>query len=442
MSNGSVELDQQGIPKEQLLAEMRSLQEQDANWKGGKTWSLVYYGGEEITSLLEEAYLTYFHGNALNPLAFPSLRKFENEVTAMTAALLGGGSEACGSLTSGGTESILMGVKTARDMARAKRPQITYPEMIVPISIHPAFLKAAHYLGVEAVRIPVGSDFRADMAAVRDSVNENTILIVGSAPSYPQGVIDPIEELAALALEKGISCHVDSCLGGFILPFIEKLGYPLPPFDFRVPGVTSISADIHKYGFAAKGASVIVYRNKEIRRHQYFALADWPGGLFGSPTMTGTRPGGAIAAAWAILKYLGEEGYLNLARAIMDNTRALMDGINAIEGLQVLGKPEMSVFAFGSDNLDMNLVGDAMEGLGWHMDLQQKPPCLHLMVTPAHTAVVEQFLSDLRESVARVKAGEVAPSGLAAMYGMIRDVPREDAENFILDFFNDLYSVS
>ncbi len=442
MSNGFVELDRQGIPKEQLLAQMRSLQAQDANWKGGKTWSLVYYGGEEITDLLEEAYLTYFHGNALNPLAFPSLRKFENEVTAMTAALLGGGAEACGSLTSGGTESVLMGVKTARDLARAKQPHITAPEMIVPISVHPAFLKAAHYLGVKAVRIPVGSDFRVNLAAVREAVNENTILIVGSAPAYPQGVIDPIKELAALAQEKGISCHVDACLGGFMLPFIEKLGYPVPPFDFRAPGVTSISADIHKYGFAAKGASVIVYRNKEIRRHQYFALADWPGGLFGSPTMTGTRPGGAIAAAWAILKFLGEEGYLKLAQATMDNTRALMDGINAIEGLQILGQPEMSVFAFGSDSLDMNLVGDAMEGLGWHMDLQQKPSCLHLMVTPAHTSVVEQFINDLRESVNLVKKGEVAPSGLAAMYGMIRDVPTEDAENFILDFFNDLYTVS
>lgn len=435
-----VKLDQKGIPKDMLLTQMRQLQEQDANWKGGKTWSLVYYGGEEITALLEEAYLTFFHGNGLNPLAFPSLRKFENEVTAMTATMLGGGAEGCGSLTSGGTESILMAVKTARDLGKVRRPQISAPEMIVPVSVHPAFLKAAHYLGVKAVRTPVGPDFRADMAAVREAVSENTVLIVGSAPSYPQGVIDPIEELAALAQENEICCHVDACLGGFMLPFIEKLGYPVPLFDFRVPGVSSISADIHKYGFAAKGASIIAYRNKGIRRYQYFALADWPGGLFGSPTMTGTRPGGAIAAAWAIMKYLGEEGYLNLARATMESTKALQDGISAIQGLKILGEPAMSVFAFGSDNLDMNLVGDAMEALGWHMDLQQNPSCLHLMVTTAHSSIVGQFLKDLRESVARVEAGEVAPSGLAAMYGMIRDVPTADAENFILDFFNDLYT--
>lgn len=441
MNRGAVELSRHGLAKEQLLEEIRRLQEQDANWKGGKTWSLVYYGGEEITDLLKEAYLAYFHGNALNPLAFPGLRKLENEVTAMTAALLGGGTEARGSLTSGGTESILMAVKTARDLAGSKRPLLDNPEMVVPISAHPAFLKAAHYLGVKTVCVPVGPDFRAEIDAVRSAVNDNTVLIVGSAPSYPQGVIDPIEELAALALEKGICCHVDACLGGFMLPFIERLGYPVTPFDFRVPGVSSISADLHKYGFAAKGASAIVYRDKDLRRYQYFALADWPGGLFGSPTMTGTRPGGTIAAAWAVMKFLGEEGYLKLAGMSMDSTRALMEGISAIDELQILGKPAMSVFSFGSASVDINLVGDAMEARGWHMDLQQNPSCLHLMVTPAHTGVVDQFLNDLQESVDLVKAGKVAPSGLAAMYGMIRDVPKENAENFILDFFNDLYSI-
>jgi sphinganine-1-phosphate aldolase len=252
MSREKVCLSPTGTPREKLFAEMRRLKEQDVNWKGGKTWSLVYYGGEEITSILEEAYLLYFHGNALNPMAFPGLRRFEAEVVSMAAHLLGGDDDATGSMTSGGTESILMAVKTARDMARARNPELEAPEMIIPISVHPAFLKAAHYLGVKPVRTPVREDYRADVAAVRQAVNPRTVLVVGSAPSYPQGVIDPIEELGQIALEHEICCHVDSCLGGFILPFIRQLGYPVPPFDFSVPGVTSISADIHKYGFAAK----------------------------------------------------------------------------------------------------------------------------------------------------------------------------------------------
>lgn len=264
----TVRLQPRGIPREKLFEQMKELKQQDADYRQGRTWSLVYYGGEELTSVLEEAYRMYFHTNALNPMAFPGLRKFENEVVAMTASMLGGGPETCGNMTSGGTESILMAVKTARDLSRARRPGVIAPEMVIPASIHPAFLKAAHYLGVKAVRTPLGDDFRADMDAVRAAVNENTILVVGSAPAYPHGVIDPIEELAALAEEKGIICHVDSSLGGFLLPFVSKLGYPVPPFDFRVPGVTSMSADVHKYGFAAKGASVILYRDREIRRHR------------------------------------------------------------------------------------------------------------------------------------------------------------------------------
>lgn len=420
---------------------MRRLRESDANWRSGKTWSLVYYGGEEITAVLEKATLLYLHGNALNPMAFPSLLKFENEVAAMAAGLLGGGAAAAGNMTSGGTESILMAVKTARDLARSQRPEITAPEMVLPASAHPAFAKAAHYLGVKEVRIPLGADYRADVDAARAAVNGNTVLVVGSAPAYPHGVIDPIPELAGLAAEREIPCHVDACLGGFLLPFMEKLGYPVPPFDFRVPGVTSISADLHKYGFAAKGASVILYRDREIRRHQYFALSDWPGGLFGSPTMTGTRPGGAIAAAWAIMNYLGEEGYLRLAGLIMDTARALMDGIAAIPGLYLLGRPDMSVFAFSSDSIDILMLGEAMEARGWTMDAQQKPASLHLMVTPAHASIVEPFLTDLRECAAEIAGrSEGASTGMAAMYGMLGGIPAGEADNFIIEFLNDLYT--
>ena len=241
-------------------------------------------------------------------MAFPSLKKFEADVIAMTASLLGGDDETVGNLTTGGTESILMAVKTAREWGRAKRPGVAAPEMILPASAHPAFDKAAHYFDVKAIRVPVARDLRADVNAMRDALTRNTILIVGSAPSYPHGVVDPISDIASIAHAQEILCHVDACVGGFVLPFVRKLGYAIPDFDLRVPGVTSLSVDLHKYAYAAKGASVILYKNRALRRHQFFATTDWSGGIYISPTMTGTRAGGAIAAAFAVLNFLGAEG--------------------------------------------------------------------------------------------------------------------------------------
>jgi glutamate/tyrosine decarboxylase-like PLP-dependent enzyme len=405
---------------------MRALRSADARWQDGRTWSLVYFAGEEIAQLLKDAYAMFFSENALNPMVFPSLRKFEAEVVAMAAGLLGGDQDVVGNMTSGGSESLLMAVKTARDRARSERPEIKEPEMVLPVTAHPALEKAAHYFGLTPVRIPVGPDFRVDISAAREAVTDRTVLMVGSAPAYPHGTIDPISDLAAITADRGVSFHVDACLGGFLLPFIRRLGHPVPDFDFRVPGVTSISADLHKYGFAAKGASVILYRNTVIRKHQYFTFADWPGGLYGSPTMTGTRPGGAIAAAWAIMNHLGEEGYLRLAATIMETTRALLKGIGAIPGLRVLGRPDMSVFAFTSDTVDVYLLADAMEERGWHLDRQQRPPCLHLMVTPAHAGIVEPFLAALREATAGLAvagSGAETPKGMAAMYGALGSLP-------------------
>ncbi len=309
-----MQLPRHGQSHDQVLAALSAFRARDADWKSGRTFSLVYYGGEELLCLLRDAFWMYFSENALNPQAFPSLRRFETEVLAMVADLLGH-PEAAGTMTSGGTESILMAVKTARDWARVHRPQATEPEMLLPATAHPAFHKAAHYFGVRAVLVPPGADFRTDAAAARALLNDQTILVVGSAPSYPQGVIDPITDLAALAQEHGILCHVDACLGGMLLPFLRKLGEPLPPFDFAIPGVTSMSCDLHKYGYAAKGASVILYRDRALRQFQFVAYSDWSGGLYGSPSAAGTRPGGPIAAAWAVLHYLGEEGYLRMAKA-------------------------------------------------------------------------------------------------------------------------------
>lgn len=398
-----IALPSRGATAQSVLGAMSAARARDAQWRAGKTWSLVYYAGAEVSELLQAAYTMFFAENGLNPLAFPSLKKFEAEVVAMTASLLGGDEESVGNMTTGGTESILMAVKTARDWARAQNPANAAPEMILPVTAHPAFEKAAHYFGVRTVRTRVTPDFRADVAAAKAALTPRTILLVGSAPAYPHGIVDPIAELAQIAREQNILLHVDACVGGFMLPFVRKLGYAVPDFDLSVPGVTSLSVDLHKYAYAAKGASLILYKNKDLRRHQFFTYADWPGGVYASPTMTGTRAGGAIAAAWAIMNYLGEEGYLRIADSVMQTTLKLRTGINAIDGLKILGDPTMSILAIGADTLNVYEVGDEMSLRGWHLDRQQFPPSLHLTVTHAHAQIVEQFLDDLRQSVKQAK---------------------------------------
>ena len=428
-------------PPETVLAQLRERREKDARWREGRTFSLVYHAGDEHTALLEAAYRLYFAENALNPMAFPSLRQMENEVVAMTAALLGGDDAVAGTMTSGGSESLLMAVKTYRDKARAERPAITQPEMILPVTAHPAILKAAHYLGVRPVLAPITADFRVDVDAVQRLITANTIFLLGSAPSYPQGVVDPIERLAEVAQAHGLGLHVDACLGGFLLPFLPQLGYPVPRFDFRIPGVTSISADLHKYGFAAKGASTILYRDEALRQHQFFAHTEWPGGLFASTTMLGTRPGGAIAAAWAALQTLGEEGYLRLATGIMHTTRALQEGMSRIADLRILGRPDMSVFAFTAQHTNLLSVADAMELRGWHIDRQQRPSSIHLMITPAHAEIVPAYLKDLEECTTYVSAHpELAAQGSAAMYGMLAQIPEGGmVRELILQHMGGLY---
>ncbi len=321
-----MKLPSQSQTREAVLSSLERARSNDAAWRKGRTFSLVYWAGDDVLELLHDAFFQYFSENALNPMAFPSLRRFENEVVSMTGSLLGH-DEAFGSMTSGGTESILMAVKTARDWARETMPHVKEPEMLVPESVHPAFEKAGHYFGVRVVHAPLDESLRANVSAMAELANEKTILLVGSAPAYPHGVIDPIEDIAALAQKHHILCHVDACVGGFMLPFAKKLGRAVPPFDFPVPGVTSMSADAHKYGWAAKGASVILYRTRELRRHQFVVYTDWPGGLYGSPSAPGTRPGGPIAAAWAVMNYLGEEGYLKLAKKTLDASDAILAGI-------------------------------------------------------------------------------------------------------------------
>ena len=436
-------LPDQGWTRERVLETLDAYCQRDANWRDGRTFSLVYHAGDEIKELLQAAFLRVFSENALNPMAFPSLRRMETEVLAMAAPLLGD-SQAVGTLTSGGTESILMAVKTARDWARQHRPEITRPQMLVPTTVHPAFHKAAHYFDVEAVLVPVDADFRADAAAARALCTERTILVVGSSFAYPHGVIDPIGELAALAQERGILCHVDACLGGMILPFVEELTAKdgvatLPLWDLRVPGVTSISCDLHKYGYTAKGASLVLYRDRELRRHQFLGYADWPGGLWASPSAAGTRPGGPIAAAWAVMHFLGRDGYLKLARAAFTATQELLEGIRAIPGLKVLAEPVATVFAFTMEDGDIYRLGDAMQARGWHLDRQQLPPALHAMITAAHAAQVPALLADLRAAAEEVRGLPPADDGQAAMYGMMGSLPdRGLANELIVGFLDSL----
>ena len=433
----------QGLSPEEVLGHMNDLRSNDADWHSGQTWSLVYHAGDEHSAFLKEAHGTFFSENALNPIAFPSLRRFEAEVVRMTATMLNGDDNVVGTMSSGGSESILMAVKTYRDRARDLHPEIKRPEMVLPLTAHAAFLKAGHYFGVEPVLVRLADDLRVDLSAMRTAISPNTILIVGSAPNYPHGIIDPIEELGEIALKRDLGFHVDACLGGFLLPWVEQLGYPIPRFDFRVPGVTSMSADVHKYGFAAKGASTVLYRVASLRRYQFHVATGWPGGIYASPSMAGTRPGGPIAAAWAALKRIGRDGYLEKAKGIMETTGRLIEGINSIPGLRVLGNPPASVFAFASDEVDIYAVGDALDQRGWHMDRQIKPASLHLMITPVHAGLEDRFLEDLAAAVEEVRANpEASQAGQAAMYGMMTTLPDQGmVDEIVLQMLDSLYQV-
>nr|MDO8114613.1 aspartate aminotransferase family protein [Candidatus Sigynarchaeota archaeon] len=431
-----------GISRDVVLKEMESIRDSDAKWKDGKTFAYVYYAGEEHYEFLKKAHNLFFSENALSPMTFPSLKKFEAEVISMTADILGGDRKVFGNITTGGTESLLMAVKTYRDWAREKKPEIKEPEIVLPISAHPSFEKAAHYFGLVTKKVPWTSEYRCDVDAMKRAITENTIMLVGSAPEYPRGMIDPIKALGELAIEHDIGLHVDSCLGGFMLPFLKKLGYPIPDFDFSVPGVTSMSADLHKYGFAAKGASAVLYANEKLWKYQFFSTEDWPGGIYASPTMTGTRPGSSIAAAWATLKAMGEDGYMKYSKMAMDTAQQLQKGINKIPGFHVLGKPDMAVFSFTSEKINIYALGESMEKRGWVLDKLQDPPALHMIVNPLQGQIIDQFISDLRACVDHEKEHPTAlTEGMAALYGALATIPKKDAKDTVLGVIADQYKV-
>lgn len=434
------ELPAQGLPRKDVLEAVRQMTERErARWSDGYVSGAVYHGDSEHIEFQNRVYALASQANPLHADLWPSASKFEAEIVAMTANMLGAppnvtdeAERVCGTVTSGGTESILLAMKAYRDRARKERG-FTRVAVVVPDSAHVAFDKAAELFDIELVRVPVGPDFRADVAAMRRAISPRTIALVASAPCFPHGVIDPVEQIAELAREHRLGLHVDACLGGFVLPWARRLGRPVPEFDFRVPGVTSMSADTHKYGYAAKGTSVVLYRGAALRRYQYFVSADWPGGLYFSPTLAGSRPGALSAAAWASLVSFGESGYLDATRRILETADVIREGLASIPELHVLGEP-LWVIAFASRELDIYRVLDAMHARGWNLNGLQHPPSIHLCVTLPHTrpGVAQRFLDDLRAAVFEVKTSAPRPGGLAPIYGLSGSFPVRGAVKELL----------
>ncbi len=431
-----------GRPRQEILREMEALRDREAaRWRDGYASGAVYHGDDEHIDFLNRVYALHSQSNPLHSDLWPSASKFEAEIVSMTAHMLGAdrtADEICGTVTSGGTESILLAMKTYRDWARETKG-ITQPEMIVPVTAHAAFDKAAHYFHIKPVRIPVDADYRADVDAARRAITPHTIVIVGSAPSFPHGMVDPIAGLSELARERGIGFHTDACLGGFVLPWAERLGYDVPPFDFRLPGVTSISADTHKYGYAAKGTSVVLYRGRELRHYQFYTIADWPGGLYFSPTFAGSRPGALSAACWAAMVSIGEQGYLDATRRILETAAVIKQGIREIPDLYILGDP-LWVIAFGSQALDIYKVMDAMSERGWSLNGLHHPSCVHLCVTLRHTqpGVAERFVADLQAAVEHVKAHPEEKGHMAPVYGLAAAIPARTVVDDMLKRYMDL----
>ena len=403
-----------GLPANEILQTLSASKQNDIPWKSGKVLAYVYEPDASTYQLTQAAYMMYLTENALDPTAFPSVLKLENEMMSMAADLLGGNDQVVGNFTSGGTESIILAVKTARDYFRDKRPEIEKPELIVAETAHAAFHKAAHYLGLNIKTLPVDPvTFKLSIEQVREAINPNTILLVGSAPSYAHGVIDPIEDLAKLALEHKILCHVDACVGGMYLPFANKMSGKIPPFEFSVEGVSSMSCDFHKYGYAAKGASCVLYKNKQLRKYQLFACSSWSGYSVINPTVLSSKTAGPLAGAWATLHHIGMDGYMEIVKSTQLATQAFMDGISQIEELSVLGEPIMNLVAVKSNEEELSVfsISDAMSKRGWHIQVQMASSCspeaLHLSINRANTTFIPQLIQDLKAVIKEIKSRKV-----------------------------------
>ncbi|XWN30495.1 MAG: aspartate aminotransferase family protein [Devosia sp.] len=396
----------QGRPWDELKAELEEAKKDDFSWRDGRMALYFYYLDDEVKRVQQEAYLSYWTENAMAQRAFKSMRALEQDVMDMAISLHHGGEDAAATFTSGGSESIFMALKTARDWARATKG-IDRPNIVIPRTGHPTFDRASEFLGLEVRRVPTTrNDFRADPGEMEKRIDGDTIMLMGSAPNYPFGVFDPIRDIAALAEARGLWMHVDACVGGFLAPFVKKLGYDIPDFDFAVPGVMSISADLHKYGYAPKGASMMLLRDKALQEYQTFTFNNWERGPYASNLTQGTRSGGAVAAAWAVMNFLGEDGYVKWAKVLMNTVEALTDGIDKIPGLAVLKPHELCLFVYHSvdPDLDIGAVAEAMTERGWFVGRQAEPEGIHMHLNPVHSEGIEHYLSDLESAVDDVRA--------------------------------------
>lgn len=478
-------LPEKGISKQEIFAQLKQKQQQDFDWRTGRIFCSVYLAGKEIEEIAKEAYSMFLTENPVDPTLFPSLRDMETEVVAMCSEVLQGGENAVGTLTTGGTESILLAVKTAKNRAKALNPTQTEFELIIPYSIHSAFFKACDYFEVTPVVIPLTPDFKVDAKAAENAISKNTILIAASAPSYVFGIVDPIKEIGVIALNNNLLFHIDACIGGVVLGFNRLAGLEnVPEFDFSVPGVTSISMDLHKYGYTAKGCSVLMHKDKTYRKHQYYACSEWTGYTLVNPTILSTKTGGPIAAAWAVMNFLGKEGYCDISRKTMNTTHRFIEGINAIDGLQVVGNPEVSLFSFTTTKGNPYDLFDELNEKRWFVQFQLSneycPANLHLTVSKIHETLVDEFLIDLKachekvqkkglvkkatekvtiETVKKLaqnlssenfeKLGKMlgfsngaVPDKLALINRIMDVLPPDTVRNTLIDYMNDFYTVN
>lgn len=403
----------EGIPWIELKAQLQEAGRADVDWRGGRVPMFIHYAGDDVLEVAKQAYLMYFSENGLGLRAFGSLERFENDVVSMGLGLLHGGPLARGAMTTGGTESIFLAVKAARDQARQRRPSAGTPQIVMAASAHPAFDKAAHFMGLEPIRTPLRADFTADPQAIAAAITPDTVMVVGSVPAFPHGVVDPIVEIAAAASAQGVWMHVDACVGGYFAPFAQQLGVVLPDWDFKVPGVVSISADLHKYGYTAKGASTLFFRDADSFAGMGWYFDKWPRGQYFTNTLVGTRAGGAIAAAWAVMNYLGEAGYRRIAGRVLATRHALQAGTAAL-GLPTFGDPQLSILAYGSPAHDMGAIGAGLARRGWVAGHVTEPAGLHHMLNLTHEPVVHRYLDDLAAAMAEAPKGSGGP--VAARY--------------------------
>jgi len=409
-----MKISKKGLSRSELFKKLDERRAGDLNWRSGKVFGYVFDPGRDAMEIGKEVYSKFLTENALDFSVFPSLFNFETELVAIASEHLNGDEHVVGNFTSGGTESILLAVKAARDYSRVRKPHIKNPEMVLPVTAHAAFHKAARYLNINVVPTPVDEAFRAIPSEIQKAITPNTILLVGSAPSYAHGVVDPIKDLGQLALKNNLLLHTDACVGGFMLPYFKRLGEPVPDFDFSVPGVTSISIDLHKYAYTPKGASLILYRSKDIRKHQIFACSHWTGYTIINNAVQSSRSGGPMAAAWAVLNYIGDDGYLEIAQKKRDATKRIIAGIEKLKDLRLMTKPDMCMLSFTSDTISVFHLIDEMNSMGWYiqpaLSFQNSKQNIHLSINYSNVEWVDDFLADLErciEKVRPIKFGEL-----------------------------------